>query len=65
MSHLISVRTVIGAFEHIAAIIVGFVLMVVGLALGVTIIMLPVGLVIGLIGLALFLGGMCVRFDWV
>jgi hypothetical protein len=65
MSHLITLRTVIGAFEHIAAIIIGFVLMVVGLGLGVTIIMLPVGLVIGLIGLALFLGGMCVRFDWV
>jgi hypothetical protein len=28
-------------------------------------IMLPLGLVIGLIGLALFIGGMCVRFEWV
>jgi hypothetical protein len=65
MSHLISLRTVIGAFEHLAAIIIGFVLMVVGLALGVTIIMLPVGLVIGLVGLALFVGGICVRFEWV
>lgn len=65
MSHLISVRTVIGAFEHIAATIVGFILMVVGLGLGVTIIMLPVGLVIGLIGLALFLGGLYARFEWV
>ncbi len=65
MSQFITLRTVIGAFEHIAAIIIGFVLMVVGLALGVTLIMLPVGLVIGLVGLALFVGGMCVRFDWV
>ena len=44
--------------EHIAAIIVGFVMMVVGLGLGVTMIMLPVGLVIGLVGVALVVGGL-------
>ena len=65
MAHLITRRRLIGAFEHVLAIAVGFVLMVVGLGLGVTMIMLPVGLVIGLIGLALFIGGMCVRFEWV
>ena len=39
--------------------------MVLGLGLGVTMIMLPVGLVVGLIGLALFIGGLCVRFEWI
>lgn len=42
---------------HVAAIVVGFVLMVVGLGLGVTMIMLPVGVVVGLIGVAIFVGG--------
>lgn len=48
---------------HIAAVIVGFIMMVVGLALGVTMIMLPVGLVIGLAGVALVVGGFFARFD--
>jgi hypothetical protein len=65
MSSFITRRRLIGAFEHVLAIVIGFVLMVVGLGLGVTMIMLPVGLVIGLVGLALFIGGMCVRFEWV
>lgn len=65
MSNVITRRRLIGAFEHVLAIVVGFVLMVLGLGLGVTMIMLPVGLVIGLIGLALFIGGLCVRFEWV
>ena len=38
-------------FLHVAAVVVGFVLMIVGLGLGVTIIMLPVGLVVGIAGL--------------
>ena len=62
---LITRRRLIGALEHVLAVVVGFVLMVIGLGLGVTMIMLPVGLVIGLMGLALFIGGMCVRFEWV
>jgi len=65
MSHSIMRRRVIGIFEHTVAIVLGFVLMVLGLGLGVTMIMLPVGLVVGLFGLALFINGMCVRFDWV
>ena len=36
----------------------GFVLMVIGLGLGVTMIMLPVGLVIGLVGLLAFVWGL-------
>jgi len=52
-----------GFFEHAAAVVLGFVLMVVGLALGVTMIMLPIGVVIGLIGVALFVGGIFARMD--
>lgn len=44
--------------SHVAAVVVGFVLMVVGLGLGVTMIMLPVGLVVGLAGVGLFVWGM-------
>ena len=45
-------------FGHAAALVVGFVFMVVGLALGVTMIMLPVGIVIGMAGVLLFIGGL-------
>ena len=45
-------------FGHAAALIVGFILMVLGLALGVTMIMLPVGLALGLLGFVIFLGGL-------
>jgi hypothetical protein len=48
-------------FEHAAAVVIGFVMMVVGLALGVTMIMLPVGIVIGLLGVAVFVGGIFAR----
>ena len=46
---------------HIAAVIIGFVMMVVGLGLGVTMIMLPVGIVVGLAGVALFVTGLLAR----
>jgi hypothetical protein len=55
-----AIESVLG---HIAAVIIGFIMMVVGLGLGVTIIMLPVGLVIGLIGMAMFVGGLFARID--
>jgi hypothetical protein len=48
---------------HIAAVVIGFVMMVVGLGLGVTMIMLPVGIVVGLLGVAIFLGGLFARVD--
>ena len=51
------IRATESVFGHIAAIILGFVMMVVGLGLGVTMIMLPVGIVIGLLGVAIFVGG--------
>ena len=43
---------------HVAAVVVGFVLMVVGLGLGVTMVMLPVGLVVGLFGVGVFVWGL-------
>jgi archaellum biogenesis protein FlaJ (TadC family) len=57
------VRTTESVLGHIAALIVGFVMMVVGLALGVTIIMLPAGIVIGLLGVVIFIGGLFARIN--
>jgi hypothetical protein len=47
---------------HLVAILVGFVMMVIGLGLGVTMIMLPVGLVVGLVGAAIFVTGIFGHF---
>jgi hypothetical protein len=44
-------------FGHVAAIIAGLVLSVVGLAMGVTIVMLPVGIPLCVLGLALVVWG--------
>jgi membrane-bound ClpP family serine protease len=63
MTYANVLRGVVGFLEHAAAISIGFVLMVIGLGLGVTMIMLPVGVVIGLIGVALFVGGLFARLD--
>jgi hypothetical protein len=49
--------------EHAAAVFLGLVLIVVGLALGVTMIMLPVGIVVGLAGVLLVVGGLFARID--
>jgi hypothetical protein len=56
-------RALEGLLAHIVALIVGFVLMVMGLALGVTMIMLPAGLVIGLLGAAIFVTGLFARLN--
>jgi hypothetical protein len=61
MTQVLSLRTLVGIVEHVLFVVVGFVLMVIGLALGVTMIMLPAGVVIGLIGFAMFVGGLFVR----
>lgn len=50
-------------FEHALAVTLGFVLMIVGLALGVTMVMLPVGIVVGLVGVLLVVGGLFARID--
>jgi len=63
MSYLTILRGVVGFFEHGLMVAFGFLLMVIGLGLGVTMIMLPVGVVIGLIGVALFIAGLFGRFD--
>lgn len=49
-------------FAHSAAVLVGFVLMVLGLGMGVTMVLLPVGLVVGLVGVLMFVGGLLVKF---
>ena len=56
-----ALKTAESILGHIAAVVVGFILMVVGLAMGVTMVLLPVGLVVGLLGVALFVGGLFVR----
>jgi hypothetical protein len=57
------IQTVESLLGHIAAVVIGFVMMVVGLGLGVTMIMLPVGLVVGLAGVAIFVGGLFAHID--
>jgi len=63
MAYANVLRGIAGFFEHALIVFIGFVLMVIGLALGVTMIMLPVGVVVGLIGVAMFVGGLLVRLD--
>jgi hypothetical protein len=62
MAHAIAARRILGGllgfFEHATVVAAGFVLMIVGLGLGVTMIMLPVGLVVGLLGVLLIVGGL-------
>jgi hypothetical protein len=50
-------------FEHAAAAAIGLILIVVGLALGVTLIMLPAGVVVGLAGVLLLIGGLFARIE--
>ena len=52
------IRVAESVLGHVAAVVVGFLMMVVGLGLGVTMIMLPVGIVVGLLGAAIFVGGL-------
>ena len=66
MAHAIASRGltfVVGLCEHAFFVIAGFVLMVLGLGLGVTMIMLPVGIVLGMVGFAMFVGGITVRIN--
>jgi hypothetical protein len=61
MAHTLTRDNVLSVLEHVMFVIIGFVLMVVGLGMGVTMVMLPVGLVVGLLGVAMFIGGLFVR----
>jgi hypothetical protein len=66
MAHALSHRIAGGLgrfFEHAAFVVVGFILMVLGLAMGVTMIMLPVGIVVGLLGVLMFVGGLFAQID--
>jgi hypothetical protein len=49
--------------EHAAFTVVGFILMIVGLAMGVSLVLLPIGLVVGLIGCVMFIGGLLARIE--
>jgi len=51
-------NTVSGVFGRLATLIIGFIMMVVGLAMTATIVMLPVGVVLGLLGVAFVAAGM-------
>jgi hypothetical protein len=46
---------------HVAAIVAGLILMVVGLAMGVSVVLLPFGIPLGLAGLLAFLWGLAGR----
>jgi hypothetical protein len=54
------VETCERAAGHVVAMVVGFVLMIVGIAMGVTIVLLPMGIPVGLAGFFLFLWGLFV-----
>jgi len=45
-------------FNRLAAMTIGFILMVAGLGMTATIVMLPFGVVIGLLGVVIFVGGL-------
>lgn len=45
-------------FGHFAVAVLGFVLMIVGLAMGVTMVLLPVGVVVGSIGVVTLVWGL-------
>ena len=51
-------KAAIGVLEHALVTLIGFVMMVVGLGMGVSMVLLPFGLVIGLLGCAIFIGGL-------
>jgi len=55
--------TVGPAVGRVAAVIIGFVMMVVGLAMTVSIVLLPVGMVVGLLGVGLVVPGLLARID--
>lgn len=61
MSHVMTRNLFVTLIEHAMFVVGGFILMVLGLGMGVTMVMLPVGLVIGLVGFAMFVGGLFVR----
>jgi len=43
---------------YATAVVVGFILMIAGLAMGVTLVLLPIGIPVGLAGIVLFMWGL-------
>jgi Na+/H+-dicarboxylate symporter len=62
-----SIRQIVSVVMHvlprIAAIFIGFILMVLGLGMSTTLVMLPVGVLLALLGFALIVGGLFVHID--
>jgi hypothetical protein len=59
-----SVADMVGrALGRVAAVIIGFVMMIVGLGMSVSIVLLPVGVVVGLLGVGLFVAGLFARVE--
>ena len=56
-------KFILNVARHVLAMAVGFVLMLVGLGMGVTITLIPIGVPVGLIGAVLFLWGFLDCFD--
>ena len=54
---------VLHALPRIAAVLIGFILMVLGLGMSNTLVMLPVGLLMGLLGVLLVVGGLFAHVD--
>jgi len=63
MSNALAMMNPLGLLDYAAFMMAGFVLMVVGLGLGVTLIMLPVGIMVGLVSVAMFVGGLLGHLD--
>jgi hypothetical protein len=57
------VRKTESLIGHVAIAVVGFVMMIIGLAMGVTMVLLPIGIVVGLLGLLIFIGGLFGHLD--
>ena len=47
-----------GVAFHLAAIVIGLAMMVLGLGLGVTMVLLPIGLPVGILGLGILIWGL-------
>ena len=56
-AHEIPGKRLFGFIGHLAAIVAGVVLMLIGLGMGVTVFLIPVGVPLGFLGFGMFLWG--------
>ena len=67
MTHAVSIHRAVSALvrfaEHTLVVAIGFVMIIVGLAMGVTMVLLPAGVVIGLLGVAFVVAGLFGRLN--